>query len=126
MALQSINPATGATLATFDTLSPADVAAKLERATSAFRSWKRTSFDERARYLSRAADILDAESEPLGRLMTLEMGKPLRAGIDEALKCGRGCRYYAEQAAQFLADEHVPTEARESYIRTSRLAWCWR
>jgi len=117
MALQSINPATGATLATFDTLSTADVAAKLDRATSAFRSWKRTSFDERARYLSRAADILDAESEPLGRLMTLEMGKPLRAGIDEALKCARGCRYYAAHAAQFLADEHVPTEARESYIR---------
>jgi succinate-semialdehyde dehydrogenase/glutarate-semialdehyde dehydrogenase len=49
--------------------------------------------------------------------MTLEMGKPLRAGIDEALKCARGCRYYAAHAAQFLADEHVPTEARESYIR---------
>jgi succinate-semialdehyde dehydrogenase/glutarate-semialdehyde dehydrogenase len=117
MALRSINPATGATLATFDTLSPAEIAAKLERATAAFRSWKRTSFDERARYLSRAADILEAESEPLGRLMTLEMGKPLRAGIDEALKCARGCRYYAAHAARFLADEHVPTEASASYIR---------
>ncbi len=49
--------------------------------------------------------------------MTLEMGKPLRAGIDEALKCARGCRYYAEHGASFLADEHVPTEAKASYIR---------
>ena len=67
MALRSINPATGATLATFDTLTPAEVAAKLERATCAYRSWKNTSFDERAACLARAADILDTESERLGR-----------------------------------------------------------
>jgi succinate-semialdehyde dehydrogenase / glutarate-semialdehyde dehydrogenase len=117
MALRSINPATGQTLATFDTLAPAEVTERLERATAAFRSWKRTSFDERARYLTRAADILDGESAQFGRLMTLEMGKPLRAGIDEALKCARGCRYYAAHGARFLADEHVPTEAWESYVR---------
>ena len=117
MALRSINPATGATLATFDTLTPAEVAAKLERATRAYRSWKNTSFDERAGCLARAADILDTESERLGRLMTLEMGKPLRAGIDEALKCARGCRYYAEHGARFLADERVATDALESYVR---------
>ncbi len=117
MALRSINPATGATLATFDTLTPADVTAKIERASAAFRSWKSTSFDERARCLERAADILDGESDQLGRLMTLEMGKPLRAGIDEALKCARGCRYYAEHAQRFLENELVPTEARESYVR---------
>ena len=117
MALRSINPATGATLATFDTLTPAEVAAKLERATRAYRSWKNTSFDERAACLARAADILDTESERLGRLMTLEMGKPLRAGIDEALKCARGCRFYAAHGARFLADERVPTDALESYVR---------
>jgi succinate-semialdehyde dehydrogenase/glutarate-semialdehyde dehydrogenase len=117
MALRSINPATGETLATFDTLQPPEVTARVERASAAFRSWKRTPFDERARYLARAADILDGESEQLGRLMTLEMGKPLRAGIDEAQKCARGCRYYAAHGAHFLADEHVPTEAWESYIR---------
>ncbi len=65
----------------------------------------------------RAADILERESGQFGRLMTLEMGKPVRAGIDEALKCARGCRYYAEHGARFLADEHVSTEAKASYIR---------
>jgi len=49
--------------------------------------------------------------------MTSEMGKPLRAGIDEALKCARGCRYYADRAAGFLADEPVATEARQTYVR---------
>ena len=93
MALSSINPATGQLLATFETLTPADVAAALDRAATAFRSWRETPPEERARLLTRAADILDAESEQFGRLMTLEMGKPLRAGIDEALKCARGCRY---------------------------------
>jgi succinate-semialdehyde dehydrogenase / glutarate-semialdehyde dehydrogenase len=117
MALESINPATGERLATFDTLGPGEVATMLERATLVFRSWKNRSFAERARLLGRAADVLDEESEAFGRLMTLEMGKPLRAGIDEALKCARGCRYYAEHGARFLADEHVPTDAKDSYIR---------
>jgi succinate-semialdehyde dehydrogenase/glutarate-semialdehyde dehydrogenase len=117
MPLQSINPATGETLRSFDTLSAAEVESALERATEAFSGWRATSFEARARLLVRTADILDAESESLGRLMTLEMGKPVRAGIDEALKCARGCRYYAEHGARFLADEDVPTEARQSYIR---------
>ena len=62
MALSSINPATGETLATFETLSPADVSSALDRAVEAFRSWRRTSFDERARLLRKAAEILEAES----------------------------------------------------------------
>ena len=117
MALKSINPATGETLATFDTLSPAEVEEKLQRAVGAFAGWRRTAHAERARLLIGAAEILEQESERLGRLMTLEMGKPLRPGIDEALKCARGCRYYAEHGAAFLAQEHVATDARDSYIR---------
>ncbi len=117
MALSSINPATGETLATFETLSPAGVSAALDRAVQAFQTWRQTSFAERARLLTKAANILEAESEWLGRVMTSEMGKPLRAGIDEALKCARGCRYYADHAAEFVADEHVTTEAKASYVR---------
>jgi len=117
MALASINPASGETLATFETLSATDVASALDRAVEAFGSWRRTSFDERAQLLTKAAEILESESDWLGRLMTSEMGKPVRAGIDEALKCARGCRYYAQHAAKFLADEPVPTEARQAYVR---------
>jgi succinate-semialdehyde dehydrogenase/glutarate-semialdehyde dehydrogenase len=117
MPLSSINPATGETLATFETISSEDVSAALDRAANAFRSWRLTPFEDRARLLTAAADILESESEWLGRLMTSEMGKPLQAGIDEARKCARGCRYYAAHAAQFLADEHVATEAAASYVR---------
>jgi len=117
MALKSINPATGETLATFDTLSPAAVEEKVQRAVAAFAGWRQTPYGDRARLLVRAADILENDAEQLGRLMTLEMGKPLRPGIDEARKCARGCRYYAEHGATFLAEEHVATEARDSYIR---------
>ena len=117
MALQSINPATGETLATFETLQPREIEARVARAASAFQSWRGTLYETRARLLTRAAEILDTESDSLGRLMALEMGKPRRAGVDEAQKCARGCRYYAEHGARFLADEHVPTEAAASYIR---------
>ena len=93
MTLKSINPATGETLATFETLTPPAVEEKLKGAVAAFASWRQTAYADRARILVRAADILESESDQLGRLMTLEMGKPLRPGIDEALKCARGCRY---------------------------------
>ncbi len=49
--------------------------------------------------------------------MTAEMGKPIRGAADEVLKCARGCRYYAQNAERFLAEEDIRTEARRSYIR---------
>ncbi|HEY7181873.1 MAG TPA: NAD-dependent succinate-semialdehyde dehydrogenase, partial [Blastocatellia bacterium] len=70
-----------------------------------------------ARMMTRAAEILEAEKEKFGRLMTTEMGKPLRAAVEEAAKCALNCRYYAEKAAEFLADEMIPTGARRSFIR---------
>jgi succinate-semialdehyde dehydrogenase/glutarate-semialdehyde dehydrogenase len=115
--MKSINPATGEVLATFDTLAAAAINEKLDLARSAWQSWRRTSFDERSTLMSRAAEILEADSADLGRLLTLEMGKPLTAAVDEVLKCARGCRFYAASAATFLADEAAPTEASRSYVR---------
>ena len=59
--------------------------------------------------MTRAAEILESEKEPLARLMTLEMGKPVRAAVEEAVKCAWACRYYAENGERFLADEIVET-----------------
>ena len=67
--------------------------------------------------LIKAAEILEAEKEVFGRLMTLEMGKTLKAAVDEAVKCAWGCRYYAEHAERFLAEEEVATSATRSFIR---------
>jgi succinate-semialdehyde dehydrogenase / glutarate-semialdehyde dehydrogenase len=115
--MNSINPATGEVLGTFETLDASAIDAKLAIASSVARQWRTTSFDTRSRLMMRAAEILEAESVTLGRMITLEMGKPLGASVDEVKKCARGCRYYAEHATQFLADEEVRTEASRSYVR---------
>ena len=117
MAIESRNPVNGELLASFEPLDARAIDDRLARATAAFSSWKRTSFAERSRLLNRVAELLEADVDRLARLMTLEMGKLLRAAGDEVLKSARGCRYYAEQGAAFLADEEIPTEATRSYIR---------
>ena len=114
--MKSINPATGQTLDEFDELTDSELDACLERAAHAFEHNRLASFAERARRMSRAAEILESEKNDLGKLMTLEMGKPLRSAADEAAKCAWVCRHYAEHANALLADEDVPTEAARSYI----------
>jgi succinate-semialdehyde dehydrogenase/glutarate-semialdehyde dehydrogenase len=117
MAIASINPATGETVRVYAELTPDEVNDKLARAAAAFLIHRRTSFDERAQMMTRAGEILDAEKERFARLMTTEMGKPIQAARDEAGKCARVCLYYAENAATILADEHIATDADESFIR---------
>jgi succinate-semialdehyde dehydrogenase/glutarate-semialdehyde dehydrogenase len=116
MTIATVNPATGQTLRTFTPLSEPELDARLQCATDAFRRYRRTPLAERTRLLMRAAEILDGEKEKFGRLMVLEMGKTLRAAVEEAAKCAWGCRFYAEQAECFLADEVVETTATRSYV----------
>src|SRR5215475_623572 len=117
MTIQSINPATGERLRSFEPLSESQIQEKIGRAAETFRGYRRTSFASRAQMMARAAEILEAEKEKFGRLMTTEMGKPLRAAIEEAAKCAWVCRYYAEWAAEFLADEEIRTGATRSFVR---------
>jgi succinate-semialdehyde dehydrogenase/glutarate-semialdehyde dehydrogenase len=117
MAIATINPATGETLRTFPALTDAEIETKLQRAHDAFQKHKRTSMTERAECMMRAAEILEARGEEYGRLMTVEMGKPLKAAIEEVKKCAVACRFYAEHAARFLADEEIQTNATRSFIR---------
>lgn len=116
MAIASVNPATGEVLKTFEPLTAAQIEAKLSLAAKTFETFRKTTFADRARMMNKAADILESEKESLGKLMTLEMGKTLRSAIDEAVKCAWGCRYYAENAERFLADEVIETTASRSYI----------
>src|SRR6476619_1244619 len=116
MTIATINPATGKTLRTFTPLTPAELEARLQCAESAYRRHRRTAFADRRRLMLKAAEILEAEKEAFGRLMVTEMGKPLKAAIEEAAKCGLGCRYYAENAERFLADETIETSASKSWI----------
>ncbi len=117
MAIASINPATGEVLNTFQPLTADELEQKLARAAAAFRIHRKTSFADRARLMMKAAEILETEKEELARLMTAEMGKTLQSAVDEAVKCAWACRYYAEHAEKFLADEMVQTAASKSYVR---------
>ncbi|HYY58077.1 MAG TPA: NAD-dependent succinate-semialdehyde dehydrogenase [Pyrinomonadaceae bacterium] len=116
MAIATINPATGETLRSYEPLSDALIEQRLERAAEAFREYRRTPFGERALRMTRAAEILETEKQEIARLMTTEMGKPLKAAGDEAAKCAWVCRYYAEHAGRFLADEPVETDDGRSYV----------
>ncbi len=105
MAIATVNPATGETVKTFDALSAEEVDAKLTRAVDAFRSYRLTTFAQRAEWMRAAADILDREADAVAATMTTEMGKTLKSAKAEAQKCAKACRFYADHAEGFLADE---------------------
>lgn len=115
--MQSVNPATGEVLQRFEEHGPGEVEARLARAAATFPAYRRTTFPERARWMTRAAELLDAEKDRIGRLMTSEMGKTLKSAVAEVEKCAWVCRYYAEHAERFLADEAIETDAARSFVR---------
>jgi len=117
MAIATINPSNGATLKSFDALSKQQLETKVSLAAKVFLTHRRSSFAERGAKLTRAADILDRESDRFGRLMTTEMGKTLNSAVAEAQKCALACRYYAENGERHLADEAVPSAASRSFLR---------
>src|SRR5262252_3065590 len=117
MAIATVNPATGELVQSFEPLSQAVIEAKLQRAVDAFLTYRNIPFSQRAQWMLMAAAILENEKETFGKVMTTEMGKTLRSAVDEAVKCAWVCRYYAENAEKFLADEVVDTGAKKSFIR---------
>ncbi len=116
--LSSVNPATGEVLARFEEISDAELEARIARAAQTFKSWRRRPFGERASLMARAAEVLEQRKEHYGRTMTLEMGKTLKSAVAEAEKCAWACRFYAENAERFLADEEVKASATRSYVRS--------
>ena len=115
--LTRINPSTGELVKSFEPLTEAEIEEKLQLAASAFQRHRKTSFADRARKMMRVAEILESEKDACAHLMTLEMGKPLKAAVAEALKSATGCRFYAENAEKFLSDELIETPAKRSFIR---------
>lgn len=116
MRIATINPATGESIRVFEAFTSDRVNQSLDRAAAAFEQHRRTSFAARAECMRNAARILEGECRELGRLMTLEMGKPIKAAIAEAEKCATACNYYAENAQRFLADQPVQMEGGKSWV----------
>jgi succinate-semialdehyde dehydrogenase/glutarate-semialdehyde dehydrogenase len=117
MTIASVNPTTGELLRSFDPFSDREIDVALSRAADAFRVNSARSFAERARRMSRAAELLESRANDYGRTITLEMGKPIGAAVAEVKKCALVCRYYAENAEAHLADERIATNATKSYVR---------
>ena len=117
MPFATVDPRTGQTLSTHATHSQEHLETRLMRAEETFRALRHTSFAERARWMKRAGELLEEQADAHGRLMTREMGKPLAAARAEAQKCAATCRYYAEHAERFLADEPVDLAPDTGFVR---------
>lgn len=114
--VQSINPANGEVLATYETHTPEQVAHKLDAAQACYLSWRRTSFAERKALLLRVVDVIAANKNDYAKLITQEMGKPLKESLAEVEKCATAAKYFAENGESFLADRIVKTEYTKSFV----------
>jgi len=119
--MDSINPATGEHLTSVPEHDQLAIEQRLAHAHNAASVWSKTAFADRAARLRALALLLNTRTEPLARLITLEVGKPIREARAEISKCASGCDYYAEQAEHFLADEIVATGATRSLVGYSPL-----
>lgn len=117
MAIATINPATGETVQTFEPLTSGEIETKLQLAAKAFVDYRKIPIAQRAEWMKEAANILERDREQFAKIMTLEMGKPIKSAIAEVEKCALVCRYYAEKAAEFLADVTVTSDASHSFVR---------
>jgi acyl-CoA reductase-like NAD-dependent aldehyde dehydrogenase len=114
--IETINPATGKILASYENSSPEEVSRKVKAAREAFAKWKKLDVTERAEYMRRLGRVMRKNREEYARLVTEEMGKPIRQSLAEIEKCAWVCDYYAERAEVFLRDEIIPTEFRKSFV----------
>jgi succinate-semialdehyde dehydrogenase/glutarate-semialdehyde dehydrogenase len=117
MAIATTNPATGEVMKTFPPLSDAEIEKKVQLAVRMFKAERKTPFAVRAKRMIKAAEILERDKEKFAHLMTLEMGKPYKQALAEAVKCTTACHFYAENAEKFMADEVVETGAKKSFVR---------
>ncbi|WP_435152697.1 NAD-dependent succinate-semialdehyde dehydrogenase [Haladaptatus sp. DFWS20] len=115
--MESLNPATGEVLETFDGDDEESVDGKLQRAHETYEEWHEWTIEERQQLLSNAADVLRDNKQKYAELMTKEMGKPIDSAVSEAEKCAWVCDYYAKHAGEFLQDERIGTEPGvDSYV----------
>ncbi len=114
--IETINPSTGKAIAAYDNESPEQVNRKVKAAREAFSKWKKLDLAERAEYMRRLGRVMRKNREEYARLVTEEMGKPVRQSLAEIEKCAWVCDYYAERAEVFLRDEIIPTEFRKSFV----------
>ena len=117
MALQSVNPKNKQLIKKFDELSDDELDKKIADAHQAFLNWREKSYSERAKLMRKAGEILRNDSGEYAKIITDEVGKTLAASEAEVAKCALACDFYAENAEKFLAEEHIKSDASESFVR---------
>lgn len=116
MAILSVNPATGETIARYEEMSAGEVATIAASAAAAQPEWAGRPFAQRAAILRETARGLRGGSEEFARLMTDEMGKPISQARAEVEKCAWVCEFYADHAKTFLAEIPIETDASRSFV----------
>ncbi|MEZ4971540.1 MAG: NAD-dependent succinate-semialdehyde dehydrogenase [Flavobacteriaceae bacterium] len=114
--VESVNPYDGKPMEKYRTFSEEDIDKVVERAGQVFQSWKNESVEHRSGLLKKLATVLLRNKKAYARLMSKEMGKPVKQGIAEIEKCAWACDFYAKNAEGFLGDDLIDTEADESFI----------
>ncbi len=117
MKFKSINPFNGETVGEYNSLTVDQLQAKLDLSHSAFKTWKNVPVKDRAELMRKAGAVLRANTSEYARMITLEMGKPITESKAEVIKCAWVCDYYADNAAAFLSDEVIATDAQKSFVR---------
>ncbi|MGW2934947.1 NADP-dependent succinic semialdehyde dehydrogenase [Streptomyces sp. NPDC001156] len=119
MPIATVNPATGETLKTYDALGEEEIERRLAAADATFRTHRTTTFAERALRMHKAGDLLEEDQQQIARIMTTEMGKPIKQARAEAAKCAKAMHWYADHAEELLADE----EPAEQDVKDSGASW---
>ena len=117
MTFKSINPYNGKEVGKYESLTDDQLNDKLNLAGKAFNSWRHVSLQERCRLMMAAGQVLREGVDEYARMITIEMGKPIKEAISEVNKCAWVCEYYAENATDFLAEEVIETDAQKSLVR---------
>jgi len=121
MHFDAINPSTEEKITSYPVMSGKEVFSLIDKSEESFQQWRNVSFSERAACLKKAAEILRKNKSNYAGLMAVEMGKPLAQGESESDKCAWVCDYYAENAENFLKNDYIKTEARESFVKFAPL-----
>lgn len=114
--MKTINPTNGEVAELYKDHSWVEIDEKIRQSQSAFKTWRRFSYEERAVRVSTAAKILKRERPALARLMADEMGKPIKQGEGEIDKCAWLCDFFAREGGNYLSDLAVPTDAQKSFV----------
>jgi len=117
MAIETINPATGELVKSFNEMTKQEIDDVVNHVHDAYLSWRELQYTQRSELMINAANVLKEKKEEYGKILTLEMGKPIKQAISEVEKCAWVCEYYAENAEIILKKEVIATDASQSYVQ---------